>query len=585
MANLFASFNAGVSGLGAAQSSLEVTAHNLANTATVGYTRQQAILTDHTYVRTVGRYDNLMQVGLGVDIVTISQVRDQFLDKQYRYQTGRCSFYEAQRSTVSETEDLFGELEGEEFGESITDLYTAVSELAKTPGEVVARDQLVSTAQAFIERAQVLQDSLQEYQVNLNTEIITQVDRINEIGNEIYDLNRLIRKYEAGGAGANDYRDQRNQLLDELATYVKTTSSEEPDGSISVAIEGVPFVSLDTVFKLDVERIDSTTNMLKVKWEGNAAGDLYDQELNYSMDLDSDIGSLKGLLIARGNATADYTDLPVAPKEEDYATTALYQQAVSKYNKDVETFNAYVSPSVLRTIQAQLDQLVHGVVTTVNDAFCPNKQITLKDNLTITILDEDKAPIGNDENQTMGTELFSRKYTERYTKQTVQLEDGTYKDVMVYNEEDPSDKYTLYSIGQLEIRPELLKSSAGLPLNNNPNTGFTDGYTIDTLNDVLKAWNTDFATLEPGSLSSYDFSEYYNAMITSLGTKGSVFNGIIKSQTQLAQSVDDKRQEVMGVSSDEELTNLIKFQHSYNASSRYITVVDEMIEHLLNRLG
>ena len=160
MGNLFASFNTGVSGLHSAQSSLYTTAHNLANATTKGYSRQQVIVTDAFYSTRYGAYANRLQVGLGTEVAEIRQVRNQFLDSQYRLQLGRQSFYEAQYQAVQEIEDLFGELEGEEFITSVTNLWSAVSNLAQEPNNIVLRSELVSTASQFTERANALRDQL-----------------------------------------------------------------------------------------------------------------------------------------------------------------------------------------------------------------------------------------------------------------------------------------------------------------------------------------------------------------------------------------------------------------------------------------
>ena len=192
MGNLFASFNTGVSGLHSAQSSLYTTAHNLANATTKGYSRQQVIVTDAFYSTRYGAYANRLQVGLGTEVAEIRQVRNQFLDSQYRLQLGRQSFYEAQYQAVQEIEDLFGELEGEEFITSVTNLWSAVSNLAQEPNNIVLRSELVSTASQFTERANALRDQLVEYQTNMNQEVKNQVNKINEIVSEISEYNDLI---------------------------------------------------------------------------------------------------------------------------------------------------------------------------------------------------------------------------------------------------------------------------------------------------------------------------------------------------------------------------------------------------------
>ena len=119
----------------------------------------------------------------------------------------------------------------------------------------------------------------------------------------------------------------------------------------------------------------------------------------------------------------------------------------------------------------------------------------------------------------------------------------------------------------------------------NGSSGNAEGYPSEVIGKVLENWNKDLGTMDPNSLSTYKINDFYDAMIIGIGIKGQVFNSIVTNQEGLVNNIDSERQMVMGVSSDEELVSLIKYQHSYNASSRYITVIDEMIEHLIERLG
>ncbi|MBP3703238.1 MAG: flagellar hook-associated protein FlgK [Lachnospiraceae bacterium] len=586
MANLFASFGTGVSGLRAAQTSLNTTAHNLANATTEGHTRQQTIMVDHYYSTTYGNHENYLQVGLGTDIALVRQVRNEFLDDNYRLEVGRKKFYEAQSETAMEIQSLFGELEGEQFSVTIQNVWKALQELQKEPESLVKKDLLVSVCSTFVERANVVRDQLLNYQVNLNQDIELKVKRINQIAQGIKECNDKIKRVEVSGEQANDYRDTRNLLLDELGSYMDFDVAEEIDGTMSVYVEGQYLVSTDRAYSLATERISDTSNMLKVVWADNGAGDfLSPDSLSYSMESNTDVGSLKGLLIARGNATTNYTDIPVRPTQSDFATQAEYQQALNQFNAALDVYNQKVDPSIMMTVQAQFDSLVHGIVTKINDTLCPNKEVKLQNGETITILDTANCPQGDDENHTIGTELFVRKSTPRYTKENVTLEDGTNVEVYRYNEEDPSDIYSLYTISELQVNPDVLKNASLLPLMANGSSGNAEGYPSEVIGKVLENWNKDLGTMDPNSLSTYKINDFYDAMIIGIGIKGQVFNSIVTNQEGLVNNIDSERQMVMGVSSDEELVSLIKYQHSYNASSRYITVIDEMIEHLIERLG
>ncbi|MCR5797235.1 MAG: flagellar hook-associated protein FlgK [Eubacterium sp.] len=581
MGNLFASFNTGVSGLKSAQTSLFTTAHNLANVKTEGYSRQQAIVTDYQYAATYGAYSNKAMVGLGTNVAEVRQVRNTFLDAQYRIQNGREEFYDAQYKTVTEIEDLLGEVHGEAFLNSVTDLKGAISELAKTPNDIVLRAELVSFASKFVERASVLQGQLNSYQENQNEEIQNQVDTINDIVGQIKDYNVLIRRYEATGERANDYRDSRNQLLDKLSGIVNIDTNEDIDGTISIFSEGQYLLTNITQFKLTTAYEEEQSSLLKPVWENG--GDFFAKgELSYSSIDNSDVGSLKGLLVARGPRRANYTDIPQQPTEAEYTDDAgvldkdAYNLAMFNYGKQVDEYNANVAPSTVMSVQAQLDQLVHGIVTMVNDMFCPNK--TLDDGSVV--LDTDVAGIGDDANQTMGTELFVRRSMERYTV----TDDGSGNKVYTYNEEDPNNKYSLYTCDQLEVNPQLIQDPSKLPLNENEKSGFVDGFTLTLCQNMLDKWDDEFSTLDPNTMTAYSFQDYYGAMIGQLGTDGNVWSGIVSNQELTVKAINDERQNVMGVSSDEELSSLVQFQQCYNASSRYINVIDEMLESLITNL-
>lgn len=560
----------GVSGLTISQQSLNVAAHNLANTDTLGYVRQQVLTTDFVYRNLSNGTGNLAQVGLGTDMAIVRQVRDEFLDKSYRTESGRQGFYDAQYSTVREVEDLFGELEGIQFQNSMENFWSTLQEMSKTPDDIAARETFINTAVSFIERAEKISKQLNQYQININTEISDKVDRINDIASRIAYLNKEISFVEnAGVEQANDYRDERNNLLDELGQLVNISYDELSTGVVVVSAEGMQFIEEDVRYKMGLEKIRDDSNMLKPVWEGVGMDVFrFDKECNTSNN--TNVGYLKGLVLSRGDSSANYTDIPV---RADYDSDAAFEKATMEYNKNIDQ-------SVIKTVQAQFDQLIHGIVTTVNDILCPNKEITLDNGKKITVLDEENAPLGMDSDKTMGQALFNRKSMDRYEKVTVQI-GGQDVEVYKYNEEDADNKYSLFTLGEIEVNPEILKDRSVLPLSSNDGTG----YDRNVCDKLIDAWNTPFASISPNVLYTNNFKDYYTSFMGALANRGNVLNSVATDQAGMVMEIDNRRQMVAGVSSDEELTNIIKYQHAYNAASRYINVVSEMLEHIVTRLG
>lgn len=631
--SLFTSFNSGVSGLQAAQSGLNTTAHNLANTATKGYTRQQNIQTDRYYQTYKVTTDGKMKIGMGVGIADIRQIRDTFLDKEYRLEYGRQSFYEKLAETEGEVEDIFGETEGVEFQNSLNNIWDVIQTISTDREDITNRKLLVSAAESFLESAQNVYSSLQIYQTSLNTQIEEQVSKINEIGEKIAYYNTKIARAEASGLeNANDYRDMRNQLMDELASYTNYDSREDSDGTVEIYINNAVFVNADISYHMGTEKITkegisqatgkketlAVSEMDKVVWLDNGFGDVYDLTEAYSTEKKTDVGSLLGILTARGQDVARYTDIPVKPKQKDYQTDTEYKVAMNKYKDDLKEYNNTTANSIITKIQAQFDQLIHGVVTMINDVLCPNTETQKLSGVrgtdakgnTVTLdgsyklLDVNNCAYGADDAETIGTELFSRSQRDRYQVLTLTQQvygtdadgnqialardkgDGTFE-LYVLNEEDPEDINTLYTLQSLEINPKLTADYSLLPVMGNPSKGYDGAYAydIDVYGQIAEKWSKEFAVLDPNALASYNFSDYYTNMIGDLGTQGYVWNSMVTSQTQLAENVEDKRQQVMGVSTEEELVNLLTYQHAYNAASRYITAIDSMLEHLIERLA
>ncbi len=616
--SLFTSFNAGVSGLQSSQAGLNTTAHNLANTKTQGYTRQQNINKD-TYYQTIKTTTNsTLQVGYGTTIATIRQIRNEFLDKEYRKEVSRQTFYEVQYNTATEIEDILGETEGVEFNDVLSDIWQTVQNLSTNPESITNRKLFITQAESFLEKAQNVYSALKSYQVNLNSQIESQVTSINKIADQIAELNTKISAAEASGLeNANDYRDARNLLLDQLAEYTNYDYYEDSTGQVNVRINNAPLVDESRSYHMACKNIknqkyDEATGtytdiesspMYTVVWEKNGYGEVYDINRAYSQEEETDMGSLLGILTARGKNVGVYTDIVQNPT-----------------SYELENYNNTTGNCLLEKVEAQFDLLIHKIVTAVNDAFAPNVDADLTGvsgtdangnampALTnAKVLDANNCLVGADDDKTIGTEVFTRKgQGSRYTVYTVNgpvtttdengntitltkenvAADGTKTySLYVYNEEDADDKNTLYTLQNLEVNSNLKENYSYLPVKGNPATGNYGTYLQTPYETILASWRKEDTALDPNALSKYGADGFYDAMVGNLATQGSVWKSIMKNQTKETESIEDKRQQIAGVSTEEEMTSLLMYQHAYNAASRYITTVDAMLQHLIERLG
>ena len=549
---LMGSLYIGASGLQSGQNALNTTAHNLTNIDTTGFTRQQTLLSSKRYI-TISKNPAAVsdqQYGIGVNLSAVRQVRDYFLDQTYRKESGRSTFYEASTDVLGEVENVLGELNGEDFQTSLTNLWTAVQELSKDPSSSVTQGLLVQRSAEFINRANAVYQDLTNYQDNLNKQIKEKVTTINQYGKQIQALNDQIRKIECGGIEhANDLRDTRNQILDELGKLCKMTYSEDSTGNVSVRIEDSDFVRGDLFYEIGLDASDATgfytpfwikdaeyTVLADGTKKYNIEGaEVFNLDQTVSSSLDTDIGGLKALLLARGDHRSNYTDI----------------------NNNYDS----ISQSIVMNVQAEFDQMIHSVTTRINgilaEVYDPSRGY---------MCDKDGSPL----------QLFQKVTTDGYEKVTDAGGNVTWK----YAEEDPARTDTLYTLGNLQVNANLLREPTMLSFKK------ADGSADYDTTDKLKAAFTDESyTLNPNVLKKTTFVDYYKDLVSQVANTGSAFRNIYENQQTTVEATYNAREQIVGVSSEEELSNMIRFQNAYNASSRYINVINELLEHIISTLA
>ncbi|MBQ3517238.1 MAG: flagellar hook-associated protein FlgK [Lachnospiraceae bacterium] len=543
----------GTSGLQTSQNALNTTGHNITNADTVGYVRQQTMLGDRQYNTISIDATSIAnkQLGLGVEYSQIRQVRDVFLDQTYREESGRLGMYSTFYNATEEVETLLGELDGASFQDSISELWTAVQELAKDPGSSVTQGLLMQRAYTFMTDAQSVYQGLCSYQDNLNRDIKDMVEQMNEYGAKIKDLNDQIRKIETAGIEkANDLKDARNQLLDELSSMANIDYYDDAMGNVLVKIEGHMFVTPDRVNEIGLQ-VDETTTFYDVFWKDDAkfrvneAGDtiyetkgalLFDLSQELSPELDTDIGELKALIISRGDHRANFTDME-----------NTYNENGEIIATDKENY-AKISNSVIMTAQAEFDKLIHATVTAINGAL---EQAFQKG-------DGNYMSDGNGH----ALEIFQRSTTEP----------GTPENIL--------DDETIFTTANLIINQELMQTPGKL--------GFKrpdDSIDYETAELLKEAFEKAEHTLNPETTNGMNIASFYSSIVAHVANDGAVFKSIRDNEQITVDSTESARQQIVGVSTDEELSNMIRFQNAYNASSRYINVVSQMLEHLLTSLG
>ncbi len=599
--SLFGSLYLGDSGLRTSQNALNTVAHNLSNLNTPGYVRQQVANTDSTYInggRSVRGWQ--YQVGTGAKYAECRRVRDSFLDMAYREENGRMSYYDVSYSAILEIEDILGELDGAAFKNSVwgtTGLWAAMEELSKDPNNTVNMSVLMSKAASFMENATSVYKSLQEYQNNLNKQIKDSVKEINSIGKRIVELNKEIMKVElAGVEHANDLRDERDQLLDSLAGYGNITYYESDNTQVSVLFNGTAFVTEGSMFEMALST-DEETGFVTPYWEQNviyttdakgnkvpdySGAQVFNLKEEISTAGKTDVGSLRALLLARGDHVADYTDLSVGACTDE----KLEKLGISADEYDSKAghkyYNDYISKSIVMNVQAEFDNIVHAIITKVNEVIADNC-----DPRTKYLCNEDGSPMQMF--QKIGGPAYEKvtlspAEAEALRAQGVKLheiynddEERVPNTYWRYVEENPNEPKSLYNCANTKINQTLLQSPALLKF-----TGEEDSVDYNIGKKFVEAFQNAGIYLNPNATDISSFENCYIDLIEQASNSGYVFGELYEFEQLALEQADNERQTVIGVSSDEELEHMIMYQNAYNAASRYINVINTMLDTLLS---
>jgi flagellar hook-associated protein FlgK len=255
MTSTFGSLNIPLTALRSMQQAMEVTSHNVANSATPGYSRQKVALVagDPYSVPTTNRYACAGQIGTGVTVERILRFRSDFVDSQIRAETLLTSGWQVQRDVLSQIEVTLNEPSDQGIGTALGDFWSAWNALARAPDDSATRAYVVETAATLSSSLREAYGQLSDLQADLDTRVQSQVKQINDLAHRIADLNTSIRQVVAVGQQPNDLRDERGRLLEELSGLINVDVFESESGTVGVSLGGRLLVMDDVVSELRAE--------------------------------------------------------------------------------------------------------------------------------------------------------------------------------------------------------------------------------------------------------------------------------------------------------------------------------------------
>ena len=371
MANSFFGLTIGTSGLYAANANLNVTANNIANQNTKGYSRQQAVQQATTALRVYQRYG---AVGTGVEVTEINRTRDEYYDVKYWKNNSKLGEYTTKNYYMRQLEDYFNDSDESGFSVEFQNIYDALETLSKDAGNLTARASIVNYAQSFLEYMNEIKTNLNLMQEDINAEINNNVDKINALSTEIATINKQINVIELTGANANELRDKRAVLLDELSGIVEIETNEityengKSEFYVTVGnkslVNNYGAFSLKVVTRENLSDTDDAVGLYDVKWS-------YGDDFNV---VSEDIrGTLYSLIMVRDGNNNEAETGNANSKPIDYKGVPYYYDEVNKFlDTFTSKFNEIQSRGMGLNGESGADNPIFLVsdnkVYTVNDA-------------------------------------------------------------------------------------------------------------------------------------------------------------------------------------------------------------------------
>ncbi|NLG02964.1 MAG: flagellar hook-associated protein FlgK [Clostridia bacterium] len=606
MPSQFFGLTIGYSGLVSAQAAINTTGNNISNVETKGYSRQQVIQKAADALRT---YTSYGMAGSGVDTTAIEQIRNAYYDFKYWNNNANLGEYNIKQYYMKQIENYFQESEKVDGFTNIYDnFYTAMEELQKNAGDSTVRAQFLSFAGNLTEYFNEMNTDLVKLQEDTNAEIKNKVDEINSIAARLTTLNRQINVIEMTGSVANELRDQRALLIDDLSKIADVEVKEIPiyttEGGTELSGANKYMVSIagqELVNGYEYNTVECVARSHKIN-ESDAEG-LY--ELKWSNGLDFNLyggnlgGELKGLMQVRDGNNEEYFHGTIASVTNDTITfenlpdylldlnkTRLPESGILNVGAKQFEYTGWSFDSTTGAYTFELD-LAPGQTTAgitgkggqigkeIDYMGIPYYQSQLNEWVRSFAEAINEIELtGKDQYGNPAGVLFIGKNSQDHDH-PFDFSDYTRGQTVTSSSQDTYYKLTAANI---TVSYDMIKDVGKLATTTNDKQGES---AYDLLTEMKKV-KTDKDKMTFRGCSSQEFLQCITADIALNANSANTFQS---NYENISNSITHQRLSVSGVDNDEEAISLVKYQNAYNLSSKMIQVMTELYDQLILRTG
>lgn len=565
MQSTFSGLNTMVNGIYTQRLGLNTVGHNISNSNTEGYSRQtaHAAATPSSEVYTLA---GASQVGNGSTVTSVIRARDIYADRQYWKENSTDGYYNGKANNYAKIESIFNDSDNSGVQNAMEKFYQAWQDCSTTASSDTSRQNVINAGQNFAQSLQIAAKQTKEQIDSLYDDISLSVVKMNRLMGQVVELNKNIAGIEATGAHANDLRDQRDLIVDQLTSMTDITVYESANGMYTLVSNGTTLVN--GITKVDLEmsapKNNTTYSLSDYDIMIKQTGTVYtpgNGELKAQFEA---VAEDKGYIDQVANMAA-------------FMFTTMNDQHKAGYGIDGSKDKPFGNADPKDNATTGLN--FYGESDKIFEWDAKNGKLDVYN----------KKADGTKDNASKES-LSGMQILEILTVNSELTATDGHKKLATRSGERDTDGKLLYQAaagGTTTDVTQAKKDAKGNPLPVDVN-GTGDGSNAVWIAALFNCERDKTSPEVNGTdrlIGNGSLYSYYNTSMTTMGSDASNMNGRVKFQSGVMDQVENLRSSTNGVNWDEELSNMITFQQGYSACSRCLSAMDECLDKLINSTG
>lgn len=604
MQSTFSGLNTMVNGIYTQRLGLNTVGHNISNSNTEGYSRQtaHAAATPSSEVYTLA---GASQVGNGSTVTSVIRARDIYADRQYWKENSTDGYYNGKANNYAKIESIFNDSDNSGVQNAMEKFYQAWQDCSTTASSDTSRQNVINAGQNFAQSLQIAAKQTKEQIDSLYDDISLSVVKMNRLMGQVVELNKNIAGIEATGAHANDLRDQRDLIVDQLTSMTDITVYESANGMYTLVSNGTTLVNGITKVDLEMSAPKNNTTYslsdydimikqtgtvytpgngeLKAQFEAVAEDKGYiDQVANMAAFMFTTLNDQH----KAGYGIDGSKDKPFGnDNPADNATTGLnfYGESGKAFQWDAKT-----GKLAMYDVKTGAKEELSGMQ--ILEILTVNSELTATDgHKKLATRSGERDDAGNLLYQTdtgktttiTTTDVNQAKIDAKTNKPLYMALDGTTTIDAKLAKQDANGN-ALYLLKDVKLDPQGKKP---LVVDVNGTGDGSNAVWVAALFNCERDKTSPEVNGTDRLIGNGSLYSYYNTSMTTMGSDASNMNGRVKFQSGVMDQVENLRSSTNGVNWDEELSNMITFQQGYSACSRCLSAMDECLDKLINGTG